>query len=85
MKRMSFGPYKLGTVPELGAVKETKVAPEFKHLMGLFYREKLQFAVETWNKLAKSADDKTPRLPAGKQHGDEEGPKRINPRIVDAI
>ena len=49
LERVNYGPYGIKEVPKFDQCKEVDIRYELRHLMGLFYKEKLATAVETWN------------------------------------
>ena len=53
LERISIGPYRVSEVPYFGEVKEVVIRDEIRHLMGLYYKEKLSAAVDTWNQKTK--------------------------------
>eukprot|EP00826_Nyctotherus_ovalis_P062425 TRINITY_DN9028_c0_g1_i16.p4 TRINITY_DN9028_c0_g1~~TRINITY_DN9028_c0_g1_i16.p4 ORF type:complete len:100 (+),score=29.54 TRINITY_DN9028_c0_g1_i16:1020-1319(+) len=49
LERVSFGPYKLSEVPNYTDCKRVEIRYELKHLMGLYYKEKLANVIQAQN------------------------------------
>ncbi len=86
LERISFGPYRVSEVPNPGEFKEVVIRDEFRHLMGLFYREKLTAAVDAWNERKSLLGGKKPKLIAPENEQGEMNENENNlltPKILD--
>jgi len=81
IQRVSFGPYKLSEVPMPGQWKEVEIRREIKHLMGIYYREKLSSAFKIWNEQRMQKNKEKIDILENEEKTEEE--KLLNMRIID--
>ena len=83
LERVSFGPYKVSEVPLPGQLKEVQILPEFKHLMGLYYREKLKSSLDFWDSLSSQGPLKIAQKKAEEE--DDNEARLITSKIIDSL